>query len=100
MRHEGIHGSGGDVVVTEGFQQALDLVSRMFRSGRRDVAEGAFPRGALRLLAVPGRRVPRAPLDDDGLDPDALAATLERLDRDGRRVKLLYTVPNTHTRPG
>ena len=41
MRHEGIHGSGGDVVVTEGSQQALDLVSRMFCDpGDVIVAEG------------------------------------------------------------
>ena len=41
MRHEGIHGSGGDVVVTEGSQQALDLISRMFCDpGDVIVAEG------------------------------------------------------------
>jgi 2-aminoadipate transaminase len=34
------------------------------------------------------------PLDDDGLIPDALEETIERLEREGRRVKLLYTIPN------
>jgi DNA-binding transcriptional MocR family regulator len=38
------------------------------------------------------------PLDDDGLDPDALEDTLRRLQAEGRRVKLLYTVPN-HQNP-
>ena len=33
-------------------------------------------------------------LDEDGIVPDALAETIERLERDGRRVKLLYTTPN------
>jgi 2-aminoadipate transaminase len=34
------------------------------------------------------------PLDDDGLVPEALEETLERLEREGRRVKLVYTIPN------
>jgi 2-aminoadipate transaminase len=40
------------------------------------------------------------PLDDEGLDPDALADTLARLEHDGRRVKFLYTVPNFHNPAG
>ena len=34
------------------------------------------------------------PLDDDGLIPEALEETIERLEREGRRVKLLYTTPS------
>lgn len=34
------------------------------------------------------------PLDEDGLVPEALEETLERLEREGRRVKLVYTIPN------
>ena len=34
------------------------------------------------------------PLDEDGLIPEALEETIERLEREGRRVKLLYTIPN------
>ena len=40
------------------------------------------------------------PLDDDGLVPEALEAALERLAAAGRRVKLLYTVPNHHNPAG
>ncbi len=39
-------------------------------------------------------------MDDQGLVPEALSATLERLAADGRRVKLLYTVPNFHNPAG
>jgi 2-aminoadipate transaminase len=101
MRHEGIRGSGGDVVVTEGSQQALDLISRMFCDpGDVIVAEGPSYVGALSAFSQYQVDVCHVPLDDDGLDPDALAATLERLERDGRRVKLLYTVPNFHNPAG
>ena len=34
------------------------------------------------------------PLDGDGLIPEALTETIERLEGEGRRVKLLYTTPN------
>jgi 2-aminoadipate transaminase len=40
------------------------------------------------------------PMDDDGLIPDELEETLTRLKRAGRRVKLLYTVPNHHNPAG
>jgi DNA-binding transcriptional MocR family regulator len=39
------------------------------------------------------------PMDADGIVPDALDATLARLRAAGKRVKLLYTVPNFHN-PG
>jgi 2-aminoadipate transaminase len=101
MRHEGIRGSGGDVVVTEGSQQALDLLSRMFCDpGDVIVAEGPSYVGALSAFSQYQVDVCHVPLDDDGLDPDALATTLERLERDGRRVKFLYTVPNFHNPAG
>jgi DNA-binding transcriptional MocR family regulator len=39
-------------------------------------------------------------MDDEGLQPDALRATLQRVGRSGRRVKFLYTVPTFHNPAG
>ena len=101
MRHEGIRGSGADVVVTEGSQQALDLLARMFCDpGDVIVAEGPSYVGALSAFSQYQVEVCHVPLDDEGLDPDALADTLARLERDDRRVKFLYTVPNFHNPAG
>jgi 2-aminoadipate transaminase len=101
MRHEGIRGSGGDVVVTEGSQQALDLLARMFCDpGDVIVAEGPSYVGALSAFSQYQVEVRHVHLDDDGLEPDALAETLEQLEREGRRVKFLYTVPNFHNPAG
>jgi len=44
--------------------------------------------------------VVHVPLDADGLVPAALDETLTALERQGRRVKLLYTVPNYHNPAG
>ncbi len=40
------------------------------------------------------------PMDEAGLIPDALEETVQRLERAGRRVKLLYTTPNFHNPTG
>ncbi len=90
-----------DVVVTTGSQQALDLVTRIFVDpGDVVVAEAPSYVGALGVFRAYQADVVHVPLDDDGLDPDALEATLARLAAQGRRVKLLYTVPNHHNPAG
>jgi DNA-binding transcriptional MocR family regulator len=101
MAHEGVHGSGGDVVVTAGSQQALDLLARMFCDpGDVIVAEGPSYVGALSAFSQYQVEVRHVPLDDDGLEPDELSIALERLAREGRQVKFLYTVPNFHNPAG
>jgi 2-aminoadipate transaminase len=101
MRREGIHASAEDVVVTAGSQQALDLLGRMFCDpGDVIVAEGPSYVGALSAFSQYRVEVRHVRLDDDGLDPDELEATLEQLAREGRRAKFLYTVPNFHNPAG
>jgi 2-aminoadipate transaminase len=101
MTYEHIHASESDVVVTAGSQQALDLLARMFCDpGDVIVAEGPSYVGALSAFSQYQVEVRHVPLDDQGLDPDALAETLDRLDREGKRVKFLYTVPNYHNPAG
>ncbi len=90
-----------DVVVTTGSQQALDLVTRIFVDpGDVVIAEAPSYVGALGVFRAYQADVVHVPLDDDGLDPDALDETLQRLRAQGRRVKLLYTVPNHHNPAG
>jgi DNA-binding transcriptional MocR family regulator len=101
MGHEGIHASADDVVVTVGSQQALDLLARMFCDpGDVIVAEGPSYVGALSAFSQYQVDVRHVPLDDDGLDPEALGEELDRLDRERRRVKFIYTVPNFHNPAG
>jgi 2-aminoadipate transaminase len=101
MRHEGIHASAADVVVTVGSQQALDLLARMFCDpGDVIVAEGPSYVGALSAFSQYQVEIRHVRLDDDGLDPDQLEVELRRLAREGRRVKFLYTVPNFHNPAG
>ncbi|MGW6129039.1 aminotransferase-like domain-containing protein [Cellulomonas sp. NPDC055163] len=101
MRLEGIHAHPDDVVVTTGSQQALDLVTRLFvNPGDVVVAEAPSYVGALGVFRAYQADVVHVPLDGHGLVPAALEETLSRLAAEGRRVKLLYTVPNFHNPAG
>ena len=101
MRMEHIHAHPDDVVVTTGSQQALDLVTRLFvNPGDVIVAEAPSYVGALGVFRSYEADVVHVPLDEDGLIPEALDETLTRLESEGRRAKLLYTVPNFHNPAG
>lgn len=101
VRLEGIDCHPDDVVVTTGSQQALDLVTRIFIDpGDVVVAEAPSYVGALGVFRSYQADVVHVPLDEHGLVPEALDETLTRLAAEGRRVKLLYTVPNFHNPAG
>jgi 2-aminoadipate transaminase len=84
-----------DVVVTVGSQSALDMLTRLFVDpGDVVLAESPSYVGALGSFAAYQAEVRHVAMDDDGLLPAALEEALQRLAREGRRAKFLYTVPN------
>ena len=101
MAPQKVNAHPDDIVVTTGSQQALDLVTRIFVDpGDVVVAEAPSYVGALGVFRAYQADVVQVPMDADGLSPEALSDTLDRLRRAGRRVKLLYTVPNFHNPAG
>ncbi|UCN14762.1 PLP-dependent aminotransferase family protein [Cellulomonas iranensis] len=101
MRLQAIEAHPDDVVVTTGSQQALDLVTRVFVDpGDVVVAEAPSYVGALGVFRAYQADVVHVPIDEHGLVPGALDETLTALAAAGRRVKLLYTVPNFHNPAG
>lgn len=95
MALEGISAHPDDLVVTAGSQQGLDLVTRVFCDpGDVILAESPSYVGALGTFLSYQTEVVHVASDDGGLDPAALRETIERLQRDGKRVKFLYTIPN------
>jgi 2-aminoadipate transaminase len=56
------------------------------------VEEFSFP-GSVRAIRAATPHVQTVPVDGDGLDLDALAALLQRLERAGTPVRMLYTIP-------
>ena len=95
MSLEGIRAHPDDVVVTVGSQQALDLITRIFVDpGDVILAEAPSYVGALGSFAAYQADVVHVAMDDEGLIPEALEESIQRLNAAGRRIKFLYTVPN------
>lgn len=100
MRAEGIRAHVDDITVTSGSQQALDIVTQiLLNPGETIVAEAPSYVGALGVFRAYQANVVHVPMDSEGLIPSALAQTLEKLEKEGKPVKFLYTVPNFHN-PG
>jgi len=101
MALEGIKAHPDDVVVTVGSQMALDLTTRIFIDpGDVILAEAPSYVGALGTFQSYQAQVVHVAMDDDGLIPEALVAAIETCQNAGRRVKLLYTIPNFHNPAG
>jgi 2-aminoadipate transaminase len=93
-RIDGRAPSAGELLVTAGISQALDLVATVFtRHGDVALVEVPTYHLALGILADHGLDLVGVPTDDGGLDPDALEGTVRRLHAEGRRVSMLYTIP-------
>lgn len=95
MAKDGIHATRDQILVTTGSQQGLDLVGRVFLDPG-DVVLVEVPSYMAALQVFRSYRIEMAgiPQDDDGMRTDLLEQTLERLARDGRRAKFIYTVPD------
>ncbi|QEE60125.1 PLP-dependent aminotransferase family protein [Salinibacterium sp. dk2585] len=101
MALEGIRGSVDDVVVTTGSQQALDLVTKLFIDpGDVILAEAPSYVGAIGVFRSYQAEVAHVMMDEDGLIPQALREAIARLQAEGKRIKLLYTIPTFHNPAG
>lgn len=99
MHAEGVPGHADELLVTVGGQQALELVAKCFvDAGDVVVAEGPTYVGGIGAMTSHRADVRHVPMDADGMQVDRLPALLDALQRDGRTVKYVYTVPN-HQNP-
>ncbi len=75
----GIARSADDLIITNGCQQALDLVARLFGShGARVMIEDPAYHGMLRVFERAGADLVPIPVDQSGMDVDALEETVRR----------------------
>jgi DNA-binding transcriptional MocR family regulator len=101
MALEGVVAEPDDVVVTLGSQMALDLVTKIFCDpGDVILAEAPSYVGALSVFSTYQTEIVHVPMDDDGLIPEAVEEAIAACAARGKRVKLLYTIPNYHNPAG
>ena len=94
MAAEGTEVETDDLMVTTGGQQVIDLVCRAFLDpGDIVIAEAPTYPGAVPCFNSYQADVVQIGLDFDGMRINELEDTLDRLDREGRRPKFIYTVP-------
>ncbi|MBW3657114.1 MAG: PLP-dependent aminotransferase family protein [Actinobacteria bacterium] len=99
MRHEGVPAHADDLVVTVGGQQALELIAKCFiDAGDVVLAEGPTYVGALGAFASHQADVRHVAMDADGMRIDLLEDAIAAVRAEGRRVELVYTIPN-HQNP-
>ncbi len=95
MAAEDMAVDGDDLLVTTGGQQVLDLVTKtLIDPGDVVVAEAPTYPGAVPVFSSYEADVVQIDVDEHGLRVDLLEETLDRLERDGRRPKFVYTVPS------
>ena len=87
--------------LTSGSAHALVHVCESFLDpGETVIVEAASFPGSIRAIRSLGVTIESAAIDADGLVPESLEAKLLELRRQGRRAKLLYTIPTYHNPTG
>jgi 2-aminoadipate transaminase len=101
MAAEGMRVDADEILVTTGGQQAIDLACKtLVDPGDVVVAEAPTYPGAIPTFCSYQADVVQISMDNDGLRTDELKTTLDALEREGRRPKFVYTVPNFHNPAG
>jgi len=99
MAEEGVTVDYDDFILTQGSQQALDLVARTFIDvGDRIIVEAPSYVGALQATSGYQPDYLQIRMDDDGMVVDELAVALKKLGP--RSAKFIYVVPNFHNPAG
>ncbi|MGB4706197.1 MAG: PLP-dependent aminotransferase family protein [Aquiluna sp.] len=95
MALEGVHGSVDDITVTTGSQHALELISDLFLDqGDVVLVEAPSYVGAVGIFRHKEAHIEHVFTDEHGISPLALAEAADRLAAEGKKIKLLYLVPN------
>jgi 2-aminoadipate transaminase len=95
MGAEGMLPDPEDVIVTTGGQQAIDLLCKtLIDPGDAVICEAPTYPGAIPVFCSYEAETIQIECDAEGMQIEELEATLERLDLEGRRPKLIYSVPS------
>ena len=91
----GVESHADDIIVTAGSQMALDLVVRVFcNPGDVVLVEAPTYITALSVFSSYQCEVIHVPMDEYGLNPHALRETISKVRADGKRLKLVYSIPS------
>ena len=96
LASQGLHTQPENILITAGSQQALSLVSQLLLNpGDVILVESPTYSGALDLFRALGFKVIGIPIDEQGMQVEALEKLLQQY-----HPKLIYTIPNFHNPTG
>jgi DNA-binding transcriptional MocR family regulator len=96
LTSEGLRTTPDQIVVTTGAQQAVNLAGTLFvRPGDEVVVESPSFAGVLDIFRTRGVRLAAVPVDDDGVDVQAVRDIVTT-----RRPRALYVMPSFHNPTG
>ncbi|MCS7240362.1 MAG: PLP-dependent aminotransferase family protein [Candidatus Bipolaricaulota bacterium] len=95
LAEEGIKATMDEIVITNGSQQGLDLVGRVFL----DPGDGVFVSlptylGALQAFRAYQPTLVGIPLEEDGMDLECLRRAIHEVRKRGHTPKLIYVIPD------
>src|SRR5438552_1938354 len=97
----GITCSVDDILITNGSQQALDLIGKILLDpGDAVLVEKPTYLGALQAFNQYQASYVVVPMDEDGMCVDRVEQLLASRDASGRRVKSMYAIPNLQNPTG
>ncbi|MPZ22523.1 MAG: aminotransferase class I/II-fold pyridoxal phosphate-dependent enzyme [Dehalococcoidia bacterium] len=100
-RIEGIELSKDHFMLTGGSAQALDNICRAFLDpGDAVIVEDPSFSGSIRSIRGQDVEVVGIPLDDKGMLTDQARSAAESIRASGKRLKLIYVIPNFHNPVG
>lgn len=84
-----------NLIITTGSQQGIDLIARILLN-QGDYVLCGLPSylGGLNAFTVYGARLKGIPLDENGMNPEDLEQVIITLKELGRKVKLIYLIPD------
>lgn len=96
MRLHGISVSEEEILITNGSQQAIDLVIRLLAGpGKKIIIESPTYSIILPLLRLNKAEILEVPINEDGMDLDILKRLVKNND-----IAFVYTIPNFHNPTG
>jgi DNA-binding transcriptional MocR family regulator len=96
MKNKGVHIQGKDILITNGFTEAFNLMlEALCRPGDAVICENPTHNTALKIMKILGLDITGIPMNETGIDPGRLEEALSR-----KQYKLGYLTPSYHNPTG
>lgn len=93
-RDQGMEVTPEQILVTLGSSNGLGIIcDALLDPGDVVLIDAPAWMGATSMFKLAGAELVGIPVDEKGIDPDAVASALDRLENEGRQPKFLYTLP-------